>query len=376
MDIAQQILPSVIAFATCTFLIFALILWLRREDNRSRIYFAVAFAVCGMDLFLRIVFPSTLSFEAIHPGYICLALGEIPLFLLYIVEVINPGWLTRRRIGMLFIPLFCWIGLWLAPGLHFREMDSYQDVFQYIGEFNVWVRVLFVLLVLPYSFLIYYVPYNWRRSSADVWLIRLYGAGFIVMGLFFVSSSLSGSVMGSCLHLIYGMSYCFYLGYYELFVRLNVPHDEVGEAAIECVAEHEEAVEAAVPQQGMVAEDKNHLWKSLCEYMSKEESWRNPVITLVALADRLQTNRTTLSAEIHAHGFAHLRDFIACYRIRAICRMIDCDQMDNLEDAFFEVGYRSRSTAYDNFKKQTGMTPGQYMSMKREETKNTLKNNK
>ena len=101
--------------------------------------------------------------------------------------------------------------------------------------------------------------------------------------------------------------------------------------------------------------------------MSVQEPWRNPDITLSDLAERLGTNRTTLSAEIHAHSYAHLSDYIAFYRITALCRVLDKSGAGNMDEAFFEVGYRSLSTALDNFKKQTGYTPGQYLKLNPEE---------
>lgn len=89
----QQILASIINFASCTFLLFAVLLWMRREDNRSRVYFSVAYGVCGIDLFIRIFsFGSTpFIFEALQPTALYMALIEIPLFLFYLIEIVNPG---------------------------------------------------------------------------------------------------------------------------------------------------------------------------------------------------------------------------------------------------------------------------------------------
>ena len=139
-------------------MLFALLLWIRREGNRSRIYFSVAYAVCGIDLFIRIfrLYNGTpFSYESLNPAAFYMALLEMPLFLFYLLEVISPGWLTGRKIILLCSPWLLWNVCLPIPGLHFRELDTFKDVFLHIGETDVWLRLLFVLLMLPYSALIF-----------------------------------------------------------------------------------------------------------------------------------------------------------------------------------------------------------------------------
>lgn len=371
----QQILASIIQFASCTFLLFAALLWMRRNNNRSRIYFSVAYGVCGIDLFLRIfgIYNDTpFTFEALQPAALYMALIEIPLFLFYLIEVVNPGWLTGRKIGLLCVPWLLWNICLLIPGLHFRQLDTFSDIFRHIGEINVWLRLLFAMLILPYNILIYCIPYNWRRSSADRGLIRIYGSGFIVMALLFVGSSVSGLMLVSSLHLIYGILFCFSIAYYELFMRLQVPKEDLAaenDTVIELVSPEmlcatlRETDEKCQPDEGreIVGNAVEEQWDKINRKIESTKAWRDPDMTIVVLADLLQTNRTTLSRLFQEQGYSGgYKEYINRRRITDFLQLMDKQSQKSMQDAFFEAGYRSRMTALRNFKEYMGMGPSEY----------------
>lgn len=376
-NMEQQILASIIQFASCTFLLFAVLLWMQRGDDRSRIYFSVAYAVAGIDLFLRIFTiysGKTFVFEALQPATIYMALIEIPLFLFYLIEVINPGWLTCRKIGLLCAPWILWNICLLMPGLSFRELDTFGDIFRHIGETNVWLRLLFAVMILPYNLLIYRIPYNWRRSSADRSLVRIYGIGFVVMALFFIGSSVSGLVLASSLHLIYGTVFCFYIAYYELFTRLQVPKENTITADVcvqegsfvemPCAVQHETDEECQPNEGEGVAERASEgQWRKFNRKIEEERPWRNPDMSIATLADLLQTNRTTLSRLFQEQGYSGgYKEYINRRRIDDFLELMDEHPQKSMQDAFFEVGYRSRMTALRNFKEYMGMGPSEYFS--------------
>lgn len=379
----QQILSSVIQMGVCISLLFALLLWIRRAGNRSRIYLSVAYAVCGIDLFMRVlqIYNGTpFTFEALNPAALYMALIEMPLFLFYFLEVISPGWLTWRKIVLLCSPWLLWNVCLLVPGLYFRELDSFRDVFRYIGEANVWLRLLFVLLMLSYSILIFRISYNWEKSSANLGWIRFYGAGYIALALFFILSSVIGSVLSSSLHLFYGTAYCFYITYYELFVRLNVPRAKaVGEGNVADIAvvPLQPGVPVPVPDESQAMEHEsdpavesaadNELWETLDGRMQKEKLWRMDM-SLAEFAGLLDTNRTTLAALFKAKGYeGGYREYVNRHRIEDFLEIMSQFPNRNMQDAFFTVGYRSRMTAFRNFKEYVGQCPSEYFTNQSEE---------
>lgn len=359
----QNILSSVIQMSSCISLLFALLLWIRRGGNRSRIYFSVAYAVCGIDLFIRIfrIYNGTpFSYEALNPAAFYMALLEMPLFLFYLLEVISPGWLTGRKIILLCSPWLLWNVCLLIPGLHFRELDTFKDVFLHIGEMNVWLRLLLVLLMLPYSVLIFKISYHWERSSAYLNWIRLYGTGYIVLALFFIISSVSGSMLLSSLHLCYGTVYCFYIVYYELFVRLDVPRakDELQQTEVPPTADD-------LPAGPSSANDG--LWEMLTARIQEEKLWRKDM-SLAELAELLDTNRTTLACLFKAKGYeGGYREYVNRQRIMDFLEIMAQSPRRSMREVFFIVGYRSRMTAFRNFKEYIGKSPSEYFTNQPEE---------
>lgn len=321
----------------------------------------MAYAVCGIDLFIRIfrLYNGTpFSYEALNPAAFYMALLEMPLFLFYLLEVISPGWLTGRKIILLCSPWLLWNVCLPIPGLHFRELDTFKDVFLHIGETNVWLRLLFVLLMLPYSALIFKISYHWERSSAYLNWIRLYGTGYIVLALLFIVSSVSGSMLLSSLHLCYGTVYCFYIVYYELFVRLNVPRPKTAIPEVAPMADDLPAVPASV---------NDELWETLTARMQAEKLWRKDM-SLAELAELLDTNRTTLASLFKAKGYeGGYREYVNRYRIMDFLDIMAQSPRHSMQEAFFIVGYRSQMTAFRNFKEYTGKSPSEYLTNQPEE---------
>lgn len=366
---AQHILASITQFASCTFLLCAALLWMRRRGNRSRIFFSLAYALCGVDLYLRILSlynGVSFSFEALQPAALYMALIEIPIFLFYLIEIVNPGWLDWRKMTLLCLPWLAWNVVLLIPGMQFRPLDLFGDLFPHLGEPNVWVRLLFVLLILPYNTLIYLIPHNWQRSSADRRLIRIYGGGFIVMALLFVGSSVSGEVWVSGLHLAYGTLFCFLLAYYELFVRLQVPSKKAlppAETPPSSVPSHAEETEACYAAICRIAEKTAAgQWSKIARKIEDQRLWRNPDMTLTDWANLLQTNRTTLARLFQEQGYSGgYKEFVNRRRIAEFLELMRQRPDMNIQDAFFEVGYRSRMTALRHFKEYVGCRPSEYL---------------
>lgn len=126
------------------------------------------------------------------------------------------------------------------------------------------------------------------------------------------------------------------------------------------VAETSFAADAA--SSGSVVSD-SALWLGLEKYMKTKQPWRNPELRISDLAAMLSTNRTTLANEIHAHGYERFYDYIVKYRLEAFCELVKSSHCGNVKTMFFEVGFRSTSGAFKQFKSLHNMTPRQYMNL-------------
>lgn len=95
--------------------------------------------------------------------------------------------------------------------------------------------------------------------------------------------------------------------------------------------------------------------------MDEEELWRNPDLTLEALAAHLNSNRTTLAQTIRRHGYEDYRHFINRRRIEEFLSAARTDPRISIQDTFFRVGFRSKITALRYFRAYTGIIPSEYL---------------
>lgn len=352
-------LKTLLGGTVCTFLFGGILLWMQRRDrDKSRIYLAVSFFLTGMIFLLRLL----ASYAGLSPVPTVLPIvnlygGVIALLILYLypVEVISPGWLTFRKGILLFAP--CWLlALLLAVvPFHFSVLYSFGDLWEHITEFNVLFRlaILFVCIV-PYCFLLFYIPYNYMRSSADYKWIFGYTAAMQGIGVFYILFMLSGSKVVSMVHVAIYTLFGLFVVYQELYWRIPVPENEIKKKIkplpVVTVTENENG-----------KKDSNPLCDKLKELMETERPWRNPDLSMGELAKQLGTDAGTMLSVIRQGGYEDYKDFINHYRIDGFLRIVHDRKMINIQDAFFQSGFRSKSTALRYFKKYTGTTPTDYL---------------
>lgn len=363
----------ILHFLVCALFISGALLCLQRKRNkRPRIYLAIFSFVTGIELTYRLyVAHSTGTLSTVNdvlPIYVLITgVLEILLMYLYPLEVLRPHWLTFKKLFLLFLPwlLIGSVCIWIYPD--FTNLSSFWEMMEHIGEMNVWFRLLILLCCfIPYIMLFLRIPYQWQQSSVDSKWIYNYVAGIQIIGLLFSAVVLTGSVVVSCIHLLYGMLFVLYVAYQELYLRLlpALPH-EVISPSVALVpelpnpsTEEEEEEEAATC---------NPLWERLVLLMDEKELWRNPDLTLEDLARCLYTNRTKLSTLIQQQGYSGYSEFINRRRIKAFLEVVDSSNASNMLQIFYEAGFRSKSTALRNFRLYMGCTPSEYMQKRAEQ---------
>lgn len=286
--------------------------------------------------------------------------GFLVLLLLYLypMEVVSPKWLTPQKALLLFLPWLIINFVRFVVSINFRTLSSFSEIFKYIGEFNVWFRllVLFVCIV-PYTVVLLRIPYKWQQNHVDRKWVYRYVVGEQGVSLFFCIYMLTGSVAVNCIHFFYSILFCLYITYQELFLRL-FPSDVK-------VAAPTSVVVAAKPSTNPVEKPHPHvsnsLWENLTTLMDEKELWREPNISLEELASRLNSNRTTISALIQQQGHLSYSAFINRRRIKAFTETLNNNKYIDTLQLFYEVGFRSRSTALRNFRLYMGCTLNEYL---------------
>lgn len=350
-------LKIILSWGVCSFFLCAALLWLRRhEGDRSRRYLCYTWLVAGLAFLIRLVATELgrpiagriLPVENMSGGLLSLL-----MLYLYPMEAINAGWLTWKRALRLFLPGMLVVVAVLAGRPYFRELESFQEVWVYIGEFNVWLRVGVVLVVIPlYSVLLLFIPYNSMKSRVYNRWILVYTIKIQLIGVLFMLFILTGSSLFSSLHILAGIVVAVSATYQEVFIRFKAPH-KIPESVLPV-----EALRTEVPEE---VREGNPLIGRLAVLMDEEQVWRNPDLTLPSLALLLHTNRSYLSRAIQEAGYKNFSDMLNRRRVTECLKIVDSGKRVNVQDVFFSVGFRSRETALRSFKKYTGVSPTDYI---------------
>jgi len=97
--------------------------------------------------------------------------------------------------------------------------------------------------------------------------------------------------------------------------------------------------------------------------MVNEKLYLNDGIKLNDLAIALKTNQAYLSQLINKHYSMSYTEYINSFRIKEACLLIqnNTNKSFTIDHLYSKLGYKSKSTFYAAFKKQTGVTPAEYI---------------
>jgi len=351
---------SVLSICLTVSLICGWQLWVRRCDvpDRSRIYLVIMDFLVAVNSFLLIA-GTICGFQISSPSVILdpvlsmVGLCAITLFLCYPLEVMRPRQLQGRLLLLLWLPSLL-VTLPLLSGLKFQELHTWSALWEHLLEFNVLLRLLAVVFVTVFSVLLLVIPYNWRQSSADYRWIR--SATFITQGIsvFFYGHVFTNLHTFFILHVLWIILSMLYFTYYELHIRVIPPAKP--EATVT------EATEPAAARVVSTAEESGDYWPMICQVMDEWEMWRNPNTTVETVSTAVGTNRIYVARCIKEHTGMTFNDYMNEKRIAYMVSQLCLDPKQDHKHLYFDVGFRSRHTAYRNFVKFQGCSPTDFIS--------------
>ena len=115
-----------------------------------------------------------------------------------------------------------------------------------------------------------------------------------------------------------------------------------------------------------LTEDKSQeLWLQLNELVKTKQIYQNPECRIKDLADALDTTVHRVSQSINEQSGVSFSDFINQYRIEAAKELLlsDDSKKYTILALAFEVGFNSKTTFYNAFKKHTNQTPSEFKKM-------------
>jgi AraC-like DNA-binding protein len=273
-------------------------------------------------------------------------------YILYPIEVISPGWLNFKRILKLysvwiFLTVVYLFTLW--ADVYYTPYSSLQQMFYNAERFEVWFRLLLSFLFFFPGLFIFFIYRTRLYNNTDQMWLKKYATVFFINIIAYLSVLISDHQVLHTLYYYISVGCSLYIVYMELFDRL------IGRAG------SDKEVEVETTIQELNEDSKSSaLIERLSNYMSKNSAWRDPNLSLNTLACELYTNRTTLAKVMRENGFDNYTNYINRLRIEDFLRHVESGVSDNFQEAFFYVGFRSRTTALRNFKLFTGKTPSEY----------------
>ncbi len=352
-------------FSTLISLIIAILLFVRRKHSeRSRVILALANflgATSYAYLFIR-GFQMGTSEPVVSERTLLIALFMTTVYTMYPIEVICPEYFNLKRIFRHFSICFTSIGIYLfavSINIHFTRYESLTMMFTDITQFDVWFRILLLLLIFSSIIYIFYVRINSKHhQNIDRKWIKKFTFLFSINYIAYISLFIIPNPNLKILYCNVSIVCSLLIVYLELFVRITrtqINHSEI-------IGNKTSALEVNIGYtKNSMAESRNEIIAERVHcYMNKHKAYCDPDLSITTLASKLRTNRTTLSIVVQEMGYENFTTYINSLRINEFIKRINSDKEINFQDAFYDVGFRSRTTATRNFRLVTGTTPSIY----------------
>ena len=290
-----------------------------------------------------------------------------------IASLIYPLCLMRPNIPPPLLKMFApWLLLLIIYGImpEWVELYSISDIGANLGHSSVILRLVTLVLYLPFlvTLILLLLDTNTENDPSSRTRRVFFGASVAVLMLidwgYFFTNNLNLYILHQILIAIF---FCTITAY-ELEERLYPkrgyeylpPTQRIAERRERKTSEVEEKKVKPVPEV-----NDQTLWERICNAMNVEEVWKKPNLSVDSLARECGTNVSYLSAAIKKETGFSANEYINRTRIKYVCDSLESDPSQSLNEVFYNAGFRSRTTAWRNFRDIVGVTPSDYRFSKR-----------
>ena len=274
------------------------------------------------------------------------------IMVLYPITVVRSDWLTPLRYFFLFLPTAVFSFAFLFFIGRWTQLDTTADIIANVKKADVLLRLASQAIMIPYCFILFILPYSYRKSSANFWWIVNYSFGLTVICVVHIILVLTNiPYLMVLLPLLAALFYYLSMDF-ELSDRLRPGK------TTEKVSERKPQAIEEKPAPSLSSE--SGLWSRIIYYMDTEEIWRDPDLSLVSMAHRCGTNVTYLNRIIRQETNSGFKEMVITKRVASVADQLRNNPECDIQEAFFNAGFRSRTTAWRNFKDVMGVTPSEF----------------
>lgn len=239
------------------------------------------------------------------------------------------GYLTIRTVQMLVY----WVLQWLL----LRKWNKHPDHPLRVNSPYTWKWLHIFLYTQAITFLLPVLGITLRNSHLEVVIFSASAAGAMVVQ-------------------------CFYLLLHPEILYTDTFQREAKMGPQQMNQEKPDD-DAKIVEKRLSVEEVAEMKPVLTELMQRAQPFNQHRYTLRQLSDDTGLSAHKLSAFIHQEYGLHFNDYLNRLRIDAVIKKLDSGEWSNktLEAIAQECGFQSRATFIRAFKKEQGMTPGEYL---------------
>ena len=264
---------------------------------------------------------------------------------------------------MLFLPFF----FFTIPGVLMPTTRLYTlpQLWQHIGEFNVWWRLLSMLttMVMFYAFLLR-LPFNWRYSSADRRWVRRYALLMTPIGICFYVISFVFLIPVHIVHILWIAMFICYYTYYELFLRL-IPTKESNQQEVEEATPSLPPVLTEEDSDSQGSNKYSRIFWQMDYQIDYDKLFCDPDFGRDQLCQLAHCNHTEIGRMIKENTDAtNSKVYINRKRVTYAAHLLLQYPNYSIEAIAFDAGFRTKVTFHRLFKDTYGITPAEYREEK------------
>lgn len=387
-EVYENIIRILVPMSMAICLLGAIMLLLRSAASRSRRILAFTMLAWGLVYLVRML---GITFDFLNPGNfgmlspIILIVGNLYVIVLlpYPLEVIRPGWFTLRRVIFLLLPYLLVTGVYFL-GIAFSGrppvvLYSGDDLTHYIGEFNVWFRLVILFSLVGYLIYLVRLIFSYENSyrqwceanyasieNMEISWLHYYAIGVACIGIPYFWLVFDGNLYCNVAHLVIVQIFFGIVLYKGLFHENPYPEKFFSHTLNEQQARIEAEACEKIPEGRLTSEDS--FLRKLPDYKNTVQQWleeKKPYLRrefkLMDVAEVLPLNRSYLS-RVFNEGFGKSFSQVVCsYRLQEAERLLIMQKEIPIKDIADRCGFSSPAAFYRVFSEyHEGVTPKGY----------------
>ncbi|KQC00019.1 AraC family transcriptional regulator [Pedobacter sp. Hv1] len=359
-----------------SFLLALFLLTVKTKNKLSNVLFASFIILSGIDLsgfFVVYFVEDQLGIEMFREQTSFLIM---PFFYLYVLSVCYTDFKLRPK-HLLHVLPFIIANLVVTPGVYLANQAGKELFFNHYMDrpetlfLRVFIDTQFVfyivaiLLALSKFKKIYLENYTDPSNITYRWLFQLTMVSVVAHSFVMIKNILvykNLTTISIWANLLVGVIALSVLCWFVLKALYHPELFRGVDSKLRLVKDILPAIDQTSIEKTEVENEVEHKVTELKTFMSKNEPYLEPSLTIQDLANLINMPVRELSILINHHLDQHFFDFVNEYRIKKAMEMLRDPAKSKLtvQEILYYIGFNSKSSFNTAFKKYTDLTPTQY----------------